>query len=189
MFSIWTLALFMLFNGVFFLPPSEYVYFDAYFGLGGSIGYPYAILPLANSAGHFILYELSRGYSQRLANLESKVPTNYFASALRYVLQTSRRYFRNQDKHAWAIFYGRCVPVVHTGISIIAGIAGVSRLRFLVLTAVGNVVFSLECWIIIRILSSIDDYFYSITSVALCFAVIYVVHICIVRRLNNRRSP
>jgi len=169
----------MVANGIIFFPPSELVYFDAYFSLNGSLGPAYVALPLANGLGHFILYEISRRYGHKLATIENVEPGDMTSVALRYVLRLSRNYFRLHDERAGAVLYGRCVPVVHTGISIVAGVAGVSRMRFMALTVIGNMIFSGVCWLIIDLLSNRADYSHSIVFVAAFFVGVYLLHIVI----------
>lgn len=186
MLSNSTLVIFMILNGVIFVPPSEYLYFDAYFGLEGEFAYIYLVLPIANAVGHYFLYELSKRYRSKLEILESKEATGFLLRTFQYIVRSSRNYFEIHDTHAWAVLYGRCVPVVHSGISIVAGIFGVSRLRFLILTVVGNILFSAVCWIVVKTLSRVDNYNYSIVLVGFFFIAIYLLHTYIERRLNKR---
>lgn len=176
----------MILNGIVFFPPSEFIYFDAYFVLGGDLKYSYAALPLANSIGHFILFEISRVFSDRLISFERRPQSGIVSSVFQYTLRISRQHFRFHDRHAWAVLYGRCVPIVHTGISVVAGISGVPRLRYFVLTIAGNVIFSLVCWLIVAILSTSDNYARSIVLVAVFFSTIYTLHLLVERRIRRQ---
>lgn len=166
---LWLLLL-MVLNGIIFLPPSEYIYFEAYWCYSKELSYLYYILPLMNTIGHYVLFLFIRSkYKTQNIPLIRKVVIN----SQKY----SKIYFTKYDTNYLAILYGRCIPVVHTGISIVAGLSSVSKQRFLILTLIGNYIFSIVCYVIISFVSKNNDYKITILYVFLVFSVIYIIHI------------
>ena len=95
---------------------------------------------LGSIIGAIILFSISR--SLTLPRLEKLVETKRFkvVACKKEDAQKASDWF---DKHGiGAIFYGRCIPVVRSLISIPAGIAHVGWTKFLVLTTLGSLVWN-----------------------------------------------
>lgn len=90
--------------------------------------------------GGIILFSLSRNLTQK--RLEKLLETRLF-KILGFKKEDADKAIKWFDKYGTgAIFYGRCIPVVRSLISIPAGIAHVSWSKFLVLTTLGSLIWN-----------------------------------------------
>lgn len=95
---------------------------------------------LGSIIGAIILFSISRNLT--LPRLEKLLETKLF-KLLGFKKDDSQKAIDWFDKHGIsAIFYGRCIPVVRSLISIPAGIAHVGWTKFLVLTTLGSLVWN-----------------------------------------------
>ncbi|CCI81527.1 DedA family protein [Lactobacillus hominis] len=95
---------------------------------------------LGSLLGAIILFALSRNLT--LSRLEKLLSTKLF-KILGFKKDDAQKAINWFDKHGiGAIFYGRCIPVVRSLISIPAGIARVSWAKFLVLTTLGSLIWN-----------------------------------------------
>lgn len=95
---------------------------------------------LGSLLGAIILFALSRNIT--LSRLEKLLSTKLF-KILGFKKDDAQKAINWFDKHGiGAIFYGRCIPVVRSLISIPAGIARVSWAKFLVLTTLGSLIWN-----------------------------------------------
>ena len=95
---------------------------------------------LGSIIGAIILFSISRNLS--LPRLEKLLETKLF-KLLGFKKDDAQKAIDWFDKHGIsAIFYGRCIPVVRSLISIPAGIAHVGWTKFLVLTTLGSLVWN-----------------------------------------------
>lgn len=95
---------------------------------------------LGSIIGAIILFSISRNLT--LPRLEKLLETKLF-KLLGFKKDDAQKAIDWFDKHGIsAIFYGRCIPVVRSLISIPAGIAHVGWTKFLVLTALGSLVWN-----------------------------------------------
>lgn len=97
-------------------------------------------LTLIGVIGAIILFSISRNLT--LPRLEKLLETKLF-KLLGFKKDDAQKAIDWFDKHGiGAIFYGRCIPVVRSLISIPAGIAHVGWTKFLVLTTLGSLVWN-----------------------------------------------
>ena len=95
---------------------------------------------LGSIIGAIILFSISRNLT--LPRLEKLLETKLF-KLLGFKKDDAHKAIDWFDKHGiGAIFYGRCIPVVRSLISIPAGIAHVGWTKFLVLTTLGSLVWN-----------------------------------------------
>lgn len=95
---------------------------------------------LGSIIGAIILFSISRNLT--LPRLEKLLETKLF-KLLGFKKDDAQKAIDWFDKHGIsAIFYGRCIPVVRSLISIPAGIAHVDWTKFLVLTTLGSLVWN-----------------------------------------------
>lgn len=95
---------------------------------------------LGSIIGAIILFSISRNLT--LPRLEKLLETKLF-KLLGFKKDDAQKAIDWFDKHGIsAIFYGRCIPVVRSLISIPAGIAHVGWIKFLVLTTLGSLVWN-----------------------------------------------
>ncbi|MGK4061615.1 DedA family protein [Lactobacillus johnsonii] len=95
---------------------------------------------LGSIIGAIILFSISRNLT--LPRLEKLLETKLF-KLLGFKKDDAQKTIDWFDKHGiGAIFYGRCIPVVRSLISIPAGIAHVDWTKFLVLTTLGSLVWN-----------------------------------------------
>lgn len=95
---------------------------------------------LGSVIGAIILFSISRNLT--LPRLEKLLETKLF-KLLGFKKDDAQKAIDWFDKHGIsAIFYGRCIPVVRSLISIPAGIAHVGWTKFLVLTTLGSLVWN-----------------------------------------------
>ena len=95
---------------------------------------------LGSIIGAIILFSISRNLT--LPRLEKLLKTKLF-KLLGFKKDDAQKAIDWFDKHGIsAIFYGRCIPVVRSLISIPAGIAHVGWTKFLVLTTLGSLVWN-----------------------------------------------
>lgn len=95
---------------------------------------------LGSIIGAIILFSISRNLT--LPRLEKLLETKLF-KLLGFKKDDAQKAIDWFDKHGIsAIFYGRCIPVVRSLISIPAGIARVGWTKFLVLTTLGSLVWN-----------------------------------------------
>lgn len=95
---------------------------------------------LGSLIGAIILFSLSRNLT--LARLEKLLSTKLFR-ILGFKKDDAQKAINWFDKHGiGAIFYGRCIPVVRSLISIPAGIAHVGWTKFLILTTLGSLIWN-----------------------------------------------
>ncbi len=95
---------------------------------------------LGSIIGAIILFSISRNLT--LPRLEKLLETKLF-KLLGFKKDDAQKAIDWFDKHGiGAIFYGRCIPVVRSLISIPAGIAHVGWTKFLVLTTLGSLVWN-----------------------------------------------
>lgn len=95
---------------------------------------------LGSIIGAIILFSISRNLT--LPRLEKLLETKLF-KLLGFKKDDAQKVIDWFDKHGiGAIFYGRCIPVVRSLISIPAGIAHVGWTKFLVLTTLGSLVWN-----------------------------------------------
>lgn len=95
---------------------------------------------LGSVIGAIILFSISRNLT--LPRLEKLLETKLF-KLLGFKKDYAQKAIDWFDKHGiGAIFYGRCIPVVRSLISIPAGIAHVGWTKFLVLTTLGSLVWN-----------------------------------------------
>lgn len=95
---------------------------------------------LGSIIGAIILFSISRNLT--LPRLEKLLETKLF-KLLGFKKDDAQKSIDWFDKHGIsAIFYGRCIPVVRSLISIPAGIAHVGWTKFLVLTTLGSLVWN-----------------------------------------------
>ena len=95
---------------------------------------------LGSIIGAIILFSISRNLT--LPRLEKLLETNII-KLLGFKKDDAQKAIDRFDKHGIsAIFYGRCIPVVRSLISIPAGIAHVGWTKFLVLTTLGSLVWN-----------------------------------------------
>ncbi|WP_270253634.1 DedA family protein [Lactobacillus johnsonii] len=95
---------------------------------------------LGSIIGAIILFSISRNLT--LPRLEKLLETKLF-KLLGFKKDDAQKAIDWFDKHGInAIFYGRCIPVVRSLISIPAGIAHVGWTKFLVLTTLGSLVWN-----------------------------------------------
>lgn len=185
--DIWPLIM-MVPNGIIFFPPSEYLYFEAYWKYGG-VSWLYFSLPLANSVGHYILFLIIRKESNnpRILISNGRV-SSIFKRLINVSEKYSNLYFNKYDSRYYAILYGRCIPVVHTGVSVVAGLSKVSHSRFLLFTVFGNLFFSLICYLVINSIPKGDDYSHALLYAFIAFFLIYLVHMFIEKMLTKSSS-
>ena len=100
----------------------------------------------------------------------------------------SEVYFDKYDIKYAAIFYGIFIPVVHTGISVVAGFSHISISKFLLLTLAGNYVFSAICYVVISAIPSNDGYMNALVYAFLAFFLVYLLHMAIEKMLSNKPS-
>lgn len=95
---------------------------------------------LGSIIGAIILFSISRNLT--LPRLEKLLESKLF-KLLGFKKDDAQKAIDWFDKHGIsAIFYGRCIPVVRSLISIPAGIAHVGWTKFLVLTTLGSLVWN-----------------------------------------------
>lgn len=95
---------------------------------------------LGSVIGAIILFSISRNLT--LPRLEKLLETKLF-KLLGFKKDDAKKAINWFDKHGiGAIFYGRCIPVVRSLISIPAGIAHVGWTKFLILTTLGSLVWN-----------------------------------------------
>ena len=95
---------------------------------------------LGSIIGAIILFSISRNLT--LPRLEKLLETKLF-KLLGFKKDDAQKAIDWFDKHGiGAIFYGRCIPVVRSLISIPAGIAQAGWTKFLVLTTLGSLVWN-----------------------------------------------
>lgn len=95
---------------------------------------------LGSIIGAIILFSISRNLT--LPRFEKLLETKLF-KLLGFKKGDAQKAINWFDKHGiGAIFYGRCIPVVRSLISIPAGIAHVGWTKFLVLTTLGSLVWN-----------------------------------------------
>lgn len=95
---------------------------------------------LGSVIGAIILFSISRNLT--LPRLEKLLETKLF-KLLGFKKADAQKAINWFDKHGiGAIFYGRCIPVVRSLISIPAGIAHVGWTKFLILTTLGSLVWN-----------------------------------------------
>lgn len=95
---------------------------------------------LGSVIGAIILFSISRNLT--LPRLERLLETKLF-KLLGFKKDDAQEAINWFDKHGiGAIFYGRCIPVVRSLISIPAGIAHVGWTKFLILTTLGSLVWN-----------------------------------------------
>ncbi len=95
---------------------------------------------LGSIIGAIILFSISRNLT--LPRLEKLLETKLF-KLLGFKKDDAQKAIDWFDKHGiGAIFYGRCIPVVRSLISIPAGIAHVGWTKFLILTTLGSLVWN-----------------------------------------------
>lgn len=95
---------------------------------------------LGSIIGAIILFSINRNLT--LPRLEKLLETKLF-KLLGFKKDDAQKAIDWFDKHGIsAIFYGRCIPVVRSLISIPAGIAHVGWTKFLVLTTLGSLVWN-----------------------------------------------
>lgn len=95
---------------------------------------------LGSIIGAIILFSISRNLT--LPRLEKLLETKLF-KLLGFKKDDAQKAIDWFDKHGIsAIFYGRCIPVIRSLISIPAGIAHVGWTKFLVLTTLGSLVWN-----------------------------------------------
>lgn len=95
---------------------------------------------LGSLIGAIILFSISRFLT--IARLESLLETKFF-KLLGFKKEDAQKAIDWFDKHGTgSIFYGRCIPVVRSLISIPAGIAHVSWPKFLTLTTLGSLIWN-----------------------------------------------
>ena len=95
---------------------------------------------LGSVIGAIILFSISRNLT--LPRLEKLLETKLF-KLLGFKKDDAQKTINWFDKHGiGAIFYGRCIPVVRSLISIPAGIAHVGWTKFLILTTLGSLVWN-----------------------------------------------
>lgn len=92
---------------------------------------------IGSIAGAVVWYELGRalGEARFLALIER---FGFWATISREDAEYALHWFRT--KGGWAVLLGRMVPAVRTLISVPAGLAGMPRLRFLILTSIGSLI-------------------------------------------------
>ena len=185
--DIWPLVM-MIPNGIIFFPPSEYLYFEAYWKHGGMSLF-YFTLPLANSIGHYILFLIIREERKnpRILNSNGRI-SSVFKRLIKVSEKYSNIYFNTYDSHYYAILYGRCIPVVHTGVSVVAGLSNVSHYRFLLFTIIGNLFFSLVCYLVINSIPRGEDYGYTLLYAFIAFFLIYLAHMLVEKMLTKSSS-
>lgn len=95
---------------------------------------------LGSLIGAIILFAISRCLT--LTRLENLLATKIF-KILGFKREDAQKAIDWFDKHGTgSIFYGRCIPVVRSLISIPAGIAHVSWSKFLILTTLGSLLWN-----------------------------------------------
>ena len=95
---------------------------------------------LGSLVGAIILFGISRFLT--IARLENLLSTKFF-KLLGFKKEDAQKAINWFDKYGTgSIFYGRCIPVVRSLISIPAGIAHVSWPKFLTLTALGSLIWN-----------------------------------------------
>ena len=95
---------------------------------------------LGSLVGAIILFGISRFLT--IARLENLLSTKFF-KLLGFKKEDAQKAINWFDKYGTgSIFYGRCIPVVRSLISIPAGIAHVSWPTFLTLTALGSLIWN-----------------------------------------------
>ena len=95
---------------------------------------------LGSLVGAIILFAVSRFLT--VARLENLLSTKFF-KLLGFKKEDAQKAIHWFDKYGTgSIFYGRCIPVVRSLISIPAGIAHVSWPKFLTLTALGSLIWN-----------------------------------------------
>ena len=95
---------------------------------------------LGSLVGAIILFSLSRNLT--LKRLEKLLGTKLF-KILGFKKDDAQKAISWFDKHGiGAIFYGRCIPVVRSLISIPAGISHVGWIKFLILTTFGSLIWN-----------------------------------------------
>lgn len=95
---------------------------------------------LGSIIGAIILFSISRNLT--LPRLEKLLETKLF-KLLGFKKDDAQKAINWFDKHEiGAIFYGRCIPVVRSLISIPAGIAHIGWTKFLILTTLGSLVWN-----------------------------------------------
>ncbi len=172
--SFVSLLIMMLTNGVFFLPPSEFILLIAFESFPSSRIATFSTLALVNTAGHFILFCVVRSYKHKASRLHS-----HFGSPLSKPLATLSSW--GIDLTTWgsdlkSCFYLRLVPIAKTGVSISAALGEVSFIPFLVATACGNFLFCALWYCYFVLLSNFvsDVYFVMVTIVSV--ALVYFAH-------------
>lgn len=95
---------------------------------------------LGSIIGAIILFSISRNLT--LARLEKLLDTKLF-KLLGFKKDDAQKAINWFDKYGvGAIFYGRCIPVVRSLVSIPAGIAHVGWTKFLILTTLGSLIWN-----------------------------------------------
>lgn len=96
---------------------------------------------LGSIIGAIILFSISRNLT--LARLEKLLDTKLF-KLLGFKKDDAQKAINWFDKYGvGAIFYGRCIPVVRSLVSIPAGIAHVGWAKFLTLTTLGSLIWNM----------------------------------------------
>lgn len=96
---------------------------------------------LGSIIGAIILFSVSRNLT--LARLERLLDTKLF-KLLGFKKDDAQKAINWFDKYGiGAIFYGRCIPVVRSLVSIPAGIAHVGWAKFLTLTTLGSLIWNI----------------------------------------------
>ena len=184
---VWTIPL-MVTNGIFFFPPSEYLYFEGYWCHKG-ISSLYFTLPIANSIGHFILFIYVRYIN--ISSLLHKNNNSNDGFIYKLIIQLnsySKTYFSSYDTKYLAVIYGRCIPFVHTAISIAAGLSNMNITKFIIYTLLGNYIFSLICYMILSNIVSKYSYTYSLLIVLVIILVAPIIHIMYTNTRNNNKE-
>lgn len=128
--DVFLILAFGITNGVFFTPPSEYVYFYIFDQWGyGEFAY---LFTMANTVGHIILFQIFLRYSNH--------PYLRHRIVMKYINQFSALVEKVGAERAYLVWF-RCLPFLHTFVSIIAALKREDRKKFIILTLFGNVAF------------------------------------------------
>jgi membrane protein YqaA with SNARE-associated domain len=173
----------MVTNGIVLLPPSEALYFHAYYLGAYDVSVFYFVLPVANTVGHVVLFALARSRSARtlIQTLLALVPVAVKAGMLwlwKLLVLKPAQGVELRDRYGWITLYGRLIPVVKTCVSVVLAETTIPLGRYVILTLLGNVFFAIECLVVFAVVARSEfGYLVSIGLVGVVFCGIYAAHI------------
>lgn len=190
------LFILMVLNGVAFFPPSEYLYLAAFLESNGVYSELFILLSLFNAVGHIILYAVVRrwslwSYTKKKLSARGDFMSKFIVTLLEKTVRKSESLLISHDHALWIVAYGRCIPIVHTGISIVAAERKMPIGRFVLLTVSGNAVFSQFWFLVFYIVDNDSSWWYLGVFGTIIIMIIYFIHRFMEKALGRSklRSP